>query len=469
MANSVVSITVGQSGEHVATGREHWSSRMAFVLAAAGSAVGLGNVWKFPYIVGENGGGAFVIVYLACIALIGLPIMMAEVLIGRRGGMSPIGSVRTLAVRAGRSLNWQALGWICVTGAFLILSFYSVVAGWAIIYVVQGLSGVFTSAAQSGDAAGALKTLFAEILGDAGILIAAHTVFMAATIAIVSQGIEAGLERAVRIMMPGLLVLLAILVAYSALTTGRFTEAAAFLFAPDFSALSAEAVLVALGHAFFTLSLGMGVMMAYGSYLPRHVSIARASITVSVLDTVVALLAGLAIFPIVFAHSLETAAGPGLVFLTLPVAFGEMQGGNLIGTLFFLFLAVAALTSSISVLEPAVEYLQERFGGRRSVLTLICGGAIWLVGIASALSFNAWSEIKLFGKNLFDLLDYLTANIMAPLSGLLVALFAGWVMSKTAVMDELGMGNSVGYRLWRFVIRYIAPVGVAVVFVYNLL
>jgi NSS family neurotransmitter:Na+ symporter len=468
MANAVVSIAAGQPGEQLATSREHWSSRMAFVLAAAGSAVGLGNVWKFPYIVGENGGGAFVIVYLVCIALIGLPIMMAEVLIGRRGGMSPIGSVRSLAARDGRSSNWQILGWVGVVGAFLILSFYSVVAGWAVIYLVQGVSGVFTSAAQSGDAAGALNALFTDMLGDAGTLISAHTIFMAATVAIVSQGIRAGLERAVRIMMPGLFLLLIILVAYAAITTDRFGQAVSFLFAPDFSALSAEAVLIALGHAFFTLSLGMGAMMAYGSYLPRHISIARASITVSVLDTLVALLAGLAIFPIVFAHTLEPAAGPGLVFLTLPVAFSEMQGGDLIGTLFFLFLAVAALTSSISVLEPAVEYLQERFGGRRPAITLVCGGAIWLLGIASALSFNAWSDIKLFGKTFFDLLDYLTANIMAPLSGLLIALFAGWVMSKSGVADELGMGDGAGFRLWRFVVRYIAPVGVAVVFIYNL-
>ena len=469
MENSIAEIAADEVGKQTTSEHEHWSSRTAFVLAAAGSAVGLGNVWKFPYIVGENGGGAFVIVYLACIALIGLPIMMAEVLIGRRGGMSPIGSVRILAAKDGRSAKWQVLGWIGVAGGLLILSFYSVVAGWALIYFVQGISGVFASAAQSGDAASALDTIFTDMLGDAGTLIIAHTLFMATTIAIVAQGIRRGLERAIRIMMPSLFLLLLILVAYAALTTGRFAAAVSFLFAPDFSALSAEAVLTALGHAFFTLSLGMGAMMAYGSYLPRQVSIARASITVSVLDTVVALSAGLAIFPIVFAYALEPAAGPGLVFLTLPVAFGEMQGGSLIGTLFFLFLSVAALTSSISVLEPAVEYLGERFGGKRSVVTLICGGAIWLMGIASALSFNVWSEIKLFGKTFFDLLDYLTANIMAPISGLLIALFAGWAMSKSAVMDELGMNDGIGYRLWRFVILYIAPVGIAIVFIRNLL
>ena len=449
---------------------EYWSSRLLFVLAAAGSAVGLGNIWKFPYITGEHGGGAFVLVYLACIALIGLPIMMAEILIGRRGGQSPIRSMRMLAASEGRSPLWQVVGWIGCLGSFLILSFYSVIAGWALIYVSHAFNGVFAVlASDSANATQAIGDLFSSLLATPSALISAHTFFMIMTVFIVVRGVKGGLEQATRIMMPGLFLLLIVLVGYSAMTTGKFSQALAFLFQPDFSALSWEAVLVALGHAFFSLSLGLGVMLAYGSYLPRHISIAKASVTVSILDTVVALLAGLAIFPIVFAHGLEPAAGPGLIFVTLPIAFGDMPGGFVIGTLFFILLVLAALTSAISLLEPTVEYLTEHRGVRRLWATVGAGVAVWLLGIASALAFNLWSGFTVFGNNIFDALDFITANVMLPVGGLMIALFAGWVMSRSSVQEELEMGNTMGFRLWRLVLRYVAPVGVLIVFVYNLI
>ncbi len=449
---------------------EHWSSRFLFILAAAGSAVGLGNIWKFPYITGEHGGGAFVLVYLACIALIGVPIMMAEVLIGRRGGQSPINSMRTLASKEGKSSLWQVVGWIGCVGSFLILSFYSVIAGWSLIYVGYAFNGVFnTLASDTASGAQAIGDLFSNLLATPVTLLGAHTLFMIMTVVIVSRGVKAGLEQAVRVMMPGLFLLLLILAGYSGVATGKFSQAVTFLFQPDFSALSWESVLVALGHAFFSLSLGLGVMVAYGSYLPRHVSIAKASVTVSILDTVVALLAGLAIFPLVFAHGLEPGAGPGLIFVTLPIAFGEMPGGLIIGTLFFVLLVLAALTSAISLLEPTVEYLTEHRGVRRLGATVGAGAVIWLLGIASALAFNLWSEFTVLGKNIFDALDFLTANVMLPLGGLLIALFAGWAMSSASTREELDMGDGVGFKLWRFVLCYVAPVGVVIVFVYNLL
>ncbi len=443
---------------------ENWSSRLAFILAATGSAVGLGNIWKFPYITGENGGGAFVLVYLACIALIGLPIMMAEILIGRRGQQSPIHSIAILARQEGKSPVWQLVGWSGVLSAFIILSFYSVIAGWAVAYVFHALGGAFHKATADG-----IGNLFAALLESPGQMVAWHTVFMVMTVLVVARGVKAGLERAVSILMPALFALLLILVGYAAVTTGKFGEGITFLFHMDFSQLSTEGVLTAMGHAFFTLSLGLGAMIAYGSYLPRHISIARAAFAISIVDTLVALLAGMAIFPIVFANHLEPGAGPGLIFQTLPLAFGQMSGGLIFGTLFFVLLVCAAWTSSISLLEPVVEYLEEHHGVNRVVASLVAGIAAWLLGIASALSFNHWSEITLFDKSLFDMLDYLTTNLMLPLTGLLIAVFAGWVMTRAATQEELEMGEGIGYRLWHFIVRYITPIGVTVVFAYNLL
>ncbi|MTI77622.1 MAG: sodium-dependent transporter [Marinobacter sp.] len=446
-----------------------WSSRLAFILAATGSAVGLGNIWKFPYVTGENGGGAFVLVYLLCIAVVGIPIMMAEVMIGRRGGRSPVKSLSLIAQHDRLKPAWKLVGAIGILAGFLILSFYSVIGGWAISYVGTTASGQL--AGQSADTVGAI---FSGLLSDPTKLLAWHTLFMAMVMVVVVRGVRSGLERAVSILMPALFVLLLIVVGY-AMTTGHFGQAAAFLFQPDFSKLTTSGILVALGHAFFTLSLGMAVMMAYGSYLPKNISIAKTSITVSVIDTGVALLAGLAIFPIVFANGLEPGAGPGLIFQTLPLAFGQMPMGSLFGTLFFVLLIFAAWTSGISLLEPIVEWLEERKGMNRTVSTLGAGFVCWGLGIASILSLNLWSDFAplgfvpmLEGKTIFDLLDFFTANIMLPLGGLLVALFAGWVMSRQAMERELALSPAM-FNLWLITVRFITPVAVAVVFIYNLM
>ncbi len=438
-----------------------WSSRWAFVLAATGSAVGLGNIWKFPYITGENGGGAFVVVYLVCIALIGLPIMMAEIMLGRRGRQSPINAMRDLAARAGADPRWRFLGWMGVLAGFLILSYYSVIAGWALAYVVRSLAGVF-----SGADVAEVQRVFSDLTGSPERLLAWHTLFMVMTMLVVARGVRSGLEQAVRFLMPALFVLLFVLVGY-AMTTGEyFVDGLEFLFAPDFSKIGGDGVLIAMGHAFFTLSLGMGAIMVYGSYMPQTASIASTSIAIVAADTLVALLAGMAIFPIVFANGLEPGAGPGLIFQTLPVAFGQMPGGRLFGSLFFVLLVFAAWTSAISLIEPAVAWLVENHGMGRVRASLWAGLATWTLGLGTVFSFNLASDWTLFGKTFFDLLDFLTANIMLPLGGLLIAVFSVWVLSRESSAEELALARPVHYALWRFVLRYLSPVAVVVVFLH---
>jgi len=458
-----------------------WSSRIAFIFAATGSAVGLGNIWKFPYITGEYGGGAFVIVYLLCIALIGLPVMMAEVMLGKRGRSSPINTMRSLAQEAGQTRLWQALGWMSVAAGFLILSYYSVVAGWALAYIPLLLSGMFTgvNTLPPNEAAEFVELIFNTLVKDPIRLLVWHTVFMAITITIVAGGVQGGLERAVRFMMPALFIVLLVLVGY-AMNTAQFMEGFHFMFDMDFNKLfypdgihfSGQGVLAAMGQAFFSLSLGMGAIMIYGAYLPRHVSIAQTTAVVVIADTLVAILAGLVVFPIVFSNSLEPNSGVGLVFNTLPIAFGQMPFGSLFGGLFFVLLALAAWSSAIAAIEPAVAWLVETGKFTRVSATIGCGVAVWLVGFVTIFSFNIWSDVKplsMFSafenKTLFDLLDYLTSNIMLPLGGLFIAVFVAWLMKRQIVIKELdSYSENIGYRIWNFLLRYITPLGIGLVF-----
>lgn len=452
-----------------------WSNRLMFILAATGSAVGLGNIWKFPYITGENGGGAFVAVYLACIAIVGIPIMMAEVMLGRRGRQSPINTMRTLAQDEKAGKGWVLLGWGGVLAGFFILSYYSVIAGWALSYVFRTGAGVFNGVTADG-----VQSIFSALVSDPERLLAWHTLFMVMCMVVVARGVRHGLERAVRILMPALFVLLLVLLGY-AYNTGFFQQGLEFLFTPDFSKVFYQCeiqngvescsfdggpMLVAMGHAFFTLSLGMGAIMVYGSYMPKSSSITASATMIAVLDTLVALVAGMAIFPIVFANGLEPGAGPGLIFQTLPIAFGAIPGGHLFGTMFFVLLVFAAWTSGISLIEPAVAWLVENKGMTRVRAAIWVGVSVWLLGLGSVFSFNIWSgaEFQLFGKTFFDLLDYLTANIMLPLGGLLIAIFAGWCMSRDSSMDEFNLRFNFFYRVWWLLIRYITPVAVVIVF-----
>jgi NSS family neurotransmitter:Na+ symporter len=437
-----------------------WSTRLAFILAAAGSAVGLGNIWRFPYTAGENGGGAFVLIYLLCVAGIGIPIMMAEILLGRRGRQSPINTMRSLAERASKNPAWSLIGWMGIVAGFLILSFYSVIAGWTLAYVVRAAGGTFTGI----DGAGS-KAMFDALVGDGERLLAWHTIFMVMTVMVVARGVASGLERSVRWMMPALFILLLVMVGYAAYA-GDLGAAARYLFAPDFDRLREHmgaAVLSAMGQAFFSLSLGMGAIMVYGSYLKHDASIAGSTLIIAATDTIVALLAGLAIFPMVFAHGLEPGEGPGLIFVTLPIAFGEIPGGTFFGTLFFALLVVAAWTSSISILEPVVAWLVENRGFSRVRASIIAGLGAWLLGIACLLSLNVWSGYTLFGKGVLDLFDYVTANVLLPLGGILIAIFAGWVLPRSDTLDELSGRDALGYWAWRFLIRWVAPLAVSVV------
>jgi neurotransmitter:Na+ symporter, NSS family len=445
-----------------------WSSRWAFILAATGSAVGLGNIWRFPYLAGENGGGAFVLVYLVCVVLVGIPIMMAEILLGRRGRQSPINTMGTLAAEEGLSRHWHFLGWMGVIAGFIILSYYSVIAGWTLAYIFRTGAGVFVDAD-----ANFSKQMFTELISDPEKLLAWHTLFIVMSVVIVSRGVKSGLEKAVKFLMPALLILLLVMVGY-AMSTEKFIEGITYLFVPDFEQLAdknffADILLPALGQAFFSLSIGMGAIMIYGSYLSHKSSITFNCFAIAVADTSVAILAGIAIFPIVFTYGLEPAGGPGLIFITLPIAFGQMPFGTFFGTLFFILLLFAAWTSAISLLEPAVTWLVENRNMSRVKATTIAGIIAWLLGLVTVLSFNHWAFSFSFAgvikeNGLFDIFDILTSNILLPIGGLLVAIFAAWLMSRSATVEELDLGDGTAYQAWRFAVRYVAPFGVIVIF-----
>lgn len=438
-----------------------WSSKMAFILAATGSTMGLGNIWRFSYLVGDSGGAAFVLIYLVCVTLVGLPVLVAEWLIGRRGQKNPITSMAELASKHGQPKVWALVGASGVLVAFLILSFYSIIGGWSLNYTLGSVSGDF-----SGQDAEGIGALFNNLLGSPGTLALWHTAFMALVVWIVARGVIKGLESAVRTMMPALAVLMVILVGYG-MTTGHFGEAMAFMFRPDWSAVTGDVVLAAMGQAFFTLSLGMGIMMAYGSYLGADIDLLSSARTVILLDTGIAILAGMAIFPIVFANGMSPSEGPGLIFVNLPVAFGNMTGGTLLGLMFFLLLTFAALTSAISLLEPVVELLEERAPLSRVAATLVSGVAVWVLGIAALLSFNVWADFLPFGLNIFDLLDTFTSKIMMPLTGLGAILFVAWCLERESVAQELGLTGGKEW-LWSLVARYVAPIGVIAVFLAGL-
>lgn len=434
----------------------NWSSKMAFVLAVTGSAVGLGNIWRFPYVAGESGGGAFVLVYLLCVVAIGMPVMMAEILIGRRGRRNPVRTMELLGQEEGSSRNWRLIGLMGVVAGIIILSYYSVIAGWTLAYIVKSVSGVFVNATAA-QVVAELDTFKANT----GAVVFVHTLFMALTVFVVARGVERGLEQAVRFMVPALLLMMLVLLGYS-ITSGSFGYGVEFLFTPDFSKLTWGVVLEAMGQAFFSLSVGMGAIMAYGAYLPEETSIPGAAGTVVAADTGIAILAGLVIFPLVFANGLQPDAGPGLVFQTLPLALGQMPAGAFFSTVFFVLLAFAAWTSAIGLIEPAVAWVVESFNKTRAQAAVFVGGLIWLVGFASVFSFNIWSDVTFFRGTVFDNLGFLANDIMLPLGGMLIAIFAGWVMCRNSTADELS-GTGIVYKAWRFGVRFVAPIGIFMV------
>ncbi len=444
--------------------KTQFSGRWGFILAAMGSAVGLGNIWRFPFMAGENGGGAFILMYLIFILCFGIPALIAMIVIGRRGGLSPVGSTRALAIAEGKSPNWRYLGWIALTIAFLALTFFSVVAGWVLTYLVKSISGDF-----AGITAEQSLQMFADVQANVAGMTAWHGIFMMLTILIVSRGVQNGVEKTVNVMMPGLFLILICLVFYAAMTAD-LSGALGFMFIPDFAQINRDVVLLALGQAFFSLSVGGGGIIAYGAYLRKSASIPRTAVVIASANVSVDLLAGLAIFPIVFAYGLEPAAGPGLIFETLPVAFGQMPGGRFFGTLFFVLVLFAALSTSIAMLESIVSRLIERDSASRAKMTFAAGMCAWVVGLGSVFSFNIWSDftplgfIKLLeGATIFRIIDFFVVNNLLLVSTFFITIFVGWVMSEEATREELGLGDGYLFAIWRFIMRYFAPAAIAII------
>jgi len=440
--------------------RGAWRNRWTFMLATAGSAIGLGNIWKLPYMIGVNGGSAFVIVFILCIFFVGIPLMMTEILLGRRAQKNPLDGIAALAAEAKVSTWWKIIGSMGMITGLLILGFYSVIGGWVLNFITQSASGSFvniTAAQSTGN--------FEKLLASPLTLLFWHSIFMCLTMGVVAHGVNSGLEKANNILIPALFAILLILLGYS-MSVGNMYAAYDFMFSLDFSKITPVAVLSALGHAFFSLSLGMGSVMVYGSYLQRNVSIARTTIYIAVADTMLGLLVGLAIYSLVFANQLAPNAGPGLIFQTLPIAFGHMPAGSLIATLFFMLIAFAAWTSAISLVEPTIAWVVENTRITRKQTCVVLGLAVWLLGVAVLLSFNDWQHVKIvLGLNIFESLDKLTSTILLPLGGLLMAIFAGYFMRKEHVQEELNLSDGA-FKLWRYTNNYIAPVGIAAVFLY---
>ena len=440
----------------VGTVVEGWSSRFGFLMASIGFAVGLGNIWRFPYVTGENGGSAFVLIYLACVFVIGVPILMAEILLGRRGGSTPPGSFANLSQQAGTSPNWIGVGYLNLATAFSIVVAYGVVAGWVIYYLVQAISGGFTSLDSS-----ASIGLFNSLTANPVEMMFWALVAMTLAGLIIAGGVRNGIERAVTVLMPLLFLLLLGLAVFNAFA-GGMSETLAYLFAPDFSKLSGSVFLAAVGQAFFSIGVALAGMMMFGAYLPANVSIASSAIMIVIADTLVALLAGLVIFPFVFVNGLDPAGGTGLIFQTLPVAFSQMPGGLLISVLFFLLLSVAAVTSIVGLVEPLVAWLGERFGFARVPATLTIVGASLVIGVVSALSYNEWSEVSFVGRSLGNWIDFLPNQVMLPLGGLLIAVFVAWILPQTDSLEELGLDDGV-FRIWYLLLKYIAGPAVLII------
>jgi NSS family neurotransmitter:Na+ symporter len=441
------------------SGHELWSSRFGFLMAAVGFAVGLGNIWRFPYVAGESGGAAFVLVYLACAFGIGVPIVMAELMIGRSGRMSPPESMRRLAVAARRSPAWQWVGGMGLLAAFTIEIVYAVIVGWVLWYlykaVTTGFVGVDAELANAG---------FESMLQDPVGMLLWTLLGLFITGYIIYAGVQGGIEKAVKVMMPMLFALLVCLAIYNVFA-GGMREALVWLFTPDFSKLTPQVVLAAIGQAFFSIGVAMGGMMTFGAYLPKDVSIPRSVLIIVSADTLVAILAGLVIFPAVFSNGLDPAAGPGLIFQTLPVAFAQMPGGYLFGVLFFLLISVAGITSMVGLVESITAWIEDYLGYARHKSAVLVVLVIAVLSSISVLSYNVLSDFTIFGRDLNGVLDYFPNQVLLPLGGLLIAVFVGWLLARDTVAEELGFRSERMFALWHFLLRYIVPPAVFIIFV----
>lgn len=448
-------------GQFDFSNRDSFGTKFGVIAAAAGSAIGLGNIWRFPYVAGENGGAAFLILYVIAIVAIGVPVMLSEFAIGRMTQRNAFGAFKKLTPKQ----PWYLIGVMGIIGAFMILAFYSTVAGWTIEYLVQAVSNDFV-----GKSTTSLGASFDTFRTSGWNPVLWQMIFLVMTAAIVMSGIEKGIERYTKILMPLLFIIIMILVV-RAVTLPNSAGGLAFLFAPDFSKINASVILEALGQAFFSLSIGMGVLITYGSYINKKDNISNSSLAISAADTVIAILSGVAIFPAVFAFGIEPDSGPGLVFITLPNIFNQMPAGYYFAIMFFLLLLIAALTSSISLLEVVVAYCTEQLGWSRRIATIAVLITTMFVGVACTMSQGPWDHLQLFGLNIFDLFDWTTANILLPLGGLLIVVFAGWFLSQEQIKNEItnnGTAKAKLFSAYLFIIRYIAPIAIGLVFLFGL-
>lgn len=440
---------------------EQWTSKLGFILAAAGSAIGLGAIWKFPYMAGTNGGGIFLVLFLLMTILIGAPILLAEFIIGRNTQKDAVMSYKHLAPKSA----WPLLGYGGVIASFIILSFYSVVGGWILSYLGRSLTGSLSGLTQA-----EYGTTFEKIIANPVEAVAVQFLFILLTIWVVQGGVQQGIEKASKYMMPALFIIFIVLVIRS-LTLEGAMEGVEFFLKPDWSAVTAKTVLLALGQSFFALSVGLSVMVTYASYLSRGESLTKSAFSVVGLNIFISLLAGLVIFPAVFALGFEPEAGPGLVFVVLPAVFEQLAFGGLFLTIFLILLLFATLTSAFSILEIIVAVLSKGNVEKRKKYAWIAGMLVFAAGIPNALSFGVLSDVKFFGKTFFDLADFITSNIALPLGAFFIAIFAGYILPRKLVRQELETGagkNSLLFNIWYIAIRYIVPVGIGVVFLQSI-
>ena len=449
-----------------------WSSRLTFLMASVGFAVGLGNIWRFPYVVGENGGSAFILIYLAFAVLIGVPLVIAEWTIGRRAreAASASASFRIVATQSGASTRWGGVGGLAVLAVFMLMLIYTTIAGWTLDYFVRAVSGAF-----EGISSEASKTTYESLMASPMRLIFWHTVVVILTVYINSRGLHGGIEQAVNVLMPALFVSLILLVIYAGVV-GDMASTVKFLLTPDFSKVTGETLLMALGQAFFSIGIAMAVMITYGSYLDRETSLPQNAFIVVGADTGVALLAGFAIFPLVFEHGMAPNAGEGLVFQTLPVAFGILPAGSVFASVFFFLLIAAAITSCIGNFAPVVAWTEEKFGMSHRRASVTAGFAMWALGLGSVLSYNVLKDfhpldfIPLFeGKTIFNSIDFIMANALLPIGALLTAVFIGWVATRESIREEIGLSDGFAFQSWLFLIRFVIPVALVAVFLTGIL
>ncbi|MBT8080548.1 MAG: sodium-dependent transporter [Gammaproteobacteria bacterium] len=440
-------------------GTNEWSSRWGFMFAAIGFSVGLGNIWRFPFVTGENGGAAFLIIYVLCAFAIGLPLIITELTIGRRGRGSPTGSLVAVARESETSTRWGAVGTLAIFCVFIILSYYTVLSGWTFDYFFRAGAGAF-----EGITAAESSAMFAGLMNNPVRLVIWNTVVYAIVAFVISHGVQAGIERAVKLLIPALFVALVVMVIYG-IFAGDIGGAMKFLLEPDWSKVSFDMVKYALGQAFFSIGIGMAALYTFGSYLPSEFSIPRSSAIIIVADTGVALLAGFAIFPLVFKYGLEPSGGEGLIFQTLPLAFGQMAGGQFFGAVFFVLLIAAALSSCIGCAEAVVSWVDEKWHIERRKGALITAGAGWLVGFATIMSLGNMSGFypldfipEFRGMNMYAALDHLAANILLLVGAILSAIFFGWFVPRTIKLEESGIPDGLWFTLWNFMIRFFIPV-----------